>query len=297
MAYETITSELADDILTITLNRPEKLNAFTAKMMNELIAAFDQADADDNVRAIVVTGAGRAFCAGADLSGGGQTFDRTRPDRPAIPLGADGEPDLSDDAARDGGGRLTLRIFSCLKPVIAAINGPAVGIGATMLLPMDIRLASEEARIGFVFVRRGITPEACSSWFLPRIVGISRALEWTLSGRVFPASEALAGRLVSGVHPPAELIPAARKLAREFIDSTAGVSVALVRQMMWRMLGADHPMEAHKVDSRALYARGRSADVKEGVTAFLEKRPARFTDKVSKDMPAFFPWWEERTYS
>jgi enoyl-CoA hydratase/carnithine racemase len=297
MPYETITYEISSQILTITLNRPDRLNAFTTAMMNELIDAFDRADKDDEVRAVIVTGAGRAFCAGADLAAGAGTFDRAaRPDRPQIPLGRDGEPDLADDAARDGGGRVTLRIFSCLKPVIAAINGPAVGIGATMLLPMDVRLASEDARIGFVFVRRGIIPEACSSWFLPRIVGISQALEWTFSGRVFPASEALAGRLVSAVHPPAELLPAARRLARQFIDETAPVSVALARQMMWRMLGADHPMEAHKIDSRGIFTRGRSADVKEGVTAFLEKRPARFTDTVSEDMPAYFPWWSERPY-
>jgi enoyl-CoA hydratase/carnithine racemase len=297
MPYETIITTLSEQILTVTLNRPEKLNAFTTTMMNELIDAFDRADRDDDVRAVIVTGAGRAFCAGADLAGGAETFDRAaRPDRPQVPLGPDGEPDLTHDAARDGGGRLTLRIFSCLKPVIAAINGPAVGIGATMLLPMDVRLASEDARIGFVFVRRGIIPEACSSWFLPRIVGISQALEWTFSGRVFPASEALAGRLVSAVHKPADLIPAARKLAREFIDNTAPVSVALVRQMMWRMLGADHPMEAHKIDSRGIFVRGRSADVKEGVTAFLEKRPPRFSDKVSRDMPGYFPWWQDKPY-
>ncbi|HLN08455.1 MAG TPA: crotonase/enoyl-CoA hydratase family protein [Xanthobacteraceae bacterium] len=297
MSYETITCETTEQILTLTLNRPDRLNAFTTTMMHELIDAFDRADRDDEVRAVIVTGAGRAFCAGADLAAGAQTFDRAaRPDRPPVPLGPDGEPDLGDDAARDGGGRVTLRIFSCLKPVIAAINGPAVGIGATMLLPMDVRLASEDARIGFVFVRRGIIPEACSSWFLPRIVGISQALEWTFSGRVFPASEALAGRLVSAVHPPAELLPAARKLAREFIDNTAPVSVALARQMMWRMLGADHPMEAHKIDSRGIFVRGRSADVKEGVSAFLEKRPARFTDTVANDMPAYFPWWDEPSY-
>jgi enoyl-CoA hydratase/carnithine racemase len=295
--YETIVAEVAEQILTITLNRPDKLNAFTTTMMDELIDAFDGADRDDDVRAVIVTGAGRAFCAGADLSAGAATFDRAaRPDRPQVPVGPDGEPDLTDDAARDGGGRVTLRIFSCLKPVIAAINGPAVGIGATMLLPMDVRLASEDARIGFVFVRRGIIPEACSSWFLPRIVGISQALEWTFSGRVFPAGEALAGRLVSAVHKPADLIPAARKLAREFIDDTAPVSVALARQMMWRMLGADHPMEAHKIDSRGIFTRGRSADVKEGVTAFLEKRPARFADTVSHDMPAYFPWWDDKPY-
>ena len=298
MSYETILYEVSDNILTITLNRPDKLNAFTTTMMIELIDAFECADRDDAVRAVIVTGAGRAFCAGADLSAGARTFDRAaRPDRPEIPLGPDGEPDLSHEAARDGGGRVTLRIFNCLKPVIAAINGPAVGIGATMLLPMDVRLAAEEARVGFVFVRRGIVPEACSSWFLPRIVGISQALEWTLSGRVFPAQEALAGGLVSAVHPAGALIPAARQLAREFIDDTAPVAVALVRQMMWRMLAADHPMEAHRIDSRGIVTRGRSADVQEGVAAFLGKRKPRFTGKVSQDMPAYFPWWEEPHYS
>jgi enoyl-CoA hydratase/carnithine racemase len=297
MAYETIIYDVSEQILTITLNRPEKLNAFTVTMMNELIDAFDRADADDGVRAVIVTGAGRAFCAGADLSAGADTFDRTaRRGRSQPPTLPDGRPDLSDDAARDGGGRLTLRIFSCLKPVIAAVNGAAVGVGVTMQLPMDIRLASEEARFGFVFARRGIIPEACSSWFLPRIVGIAQALEWTYSGRVFPARDALAGRLVSAVHPPGELMGAARALAREIADNTSGVSVALARQMMWRMLGASHPMEAHKVDSRGIFTRGMSADVKEGVAAFLEKRPPKFSDRISTDMPEFFPWWQEPRY-
>ena len=300
MPYETIDYSVADNILTLTLNRPDKLNAFTGQMMADLIDAFDRADADDDVRAIIVTGAGRAFCAGADLSAGAKTFDyAARPDRPAhkaSPVRADGTVDWSHPSVRDGGGRLTLRIFECLKPVIAAVNGPAVGIGATMQLPMDIRLASDDARFGFVFARRGITSEACSSWFLPRIVGISRALEWTFSGRVFPAHEALAGGLVRSLHKPADLIAAARALAREIADHTAPVSIALTRQMFWRMLGADHPMEAHKIDSRSIYARGASADAKEGVTAFLEKRPARFANRVSQDMPAYFPWWSERPY-
>ena len=297
MAYETILYEVSDNILTVTLNRPDRLNAFTFGMMRELIEAFDRADADDEVRAIIVTGAGRAFCAGADLSAGGATFDRTaRGDRPALTKGRDGAPDLGDEAARDGGGRVSLRIFSSLKPVIAAVNGPAVGIGVTMQLPMDVRIASTAARFGFVFTRRGVTPEACSSWFLPRIVGISKALEWNLSGRVFSAEEALNGRLVSAVHPPDELIPAARALAREIADNAAPVSVALTRQMMWRMLGADDPMEAHKIDSRAIITRGASADAREGVTAFLEKRASQFTGRVSRDMPAFFPWWRERRY-
>jgi len=295
MAYETITSELAENILTITLNRPDKLNAFNATMQRELIDAFDAADRDDNVRVIIVTGAGRAFCAGADLSSGADTFDRDARRGPVKRL-ADGRVDYSDPNARDGGGQVSLRIFKCLKPVIAAVNGAAVGIGVTMQLAMDIRIASESARFGFVFSQRGIVPEAASSWFLPRIVGISQALEWCYTGRVFSAQEALAGRLVSRVVLPDELLPTAQKLAREIASKTAPVSVALIRQMMWRMLGADDPMEAHKVDSRGIYARGRSADVKEGVMSFLEKRPANFTDKVSSDMPDYFPWWEERQY-
>jgi len=295
MAYETIKYDVAEQILTITLNRPDKLNAFNMTMMNELIDAFGKADADDNVRAIIVTGAGRAFCAGADLSSGADTFDRDAKRGPVKRL-ANGDVDYSDPNVRDGGGQVTLRIFKCLKPVIGAINGAAVGIGATMQLPMDIRIASENARFGFVFSQRGIVPEAASSWFLPRLVGISQALEWCYSGRVFPAQQALAGRLVSKVVPPDQLLPVARELARGFIDKTAPVSVALIRQMMWRMMGADDPMEAHKVDSRGIYARGRSADVKEGVMSFLEKRPAQFTDKVSSDMPSYYPWWDEREY-
>ena len=300
MSYDTLDYSVSDNILTLTLNRPDKLNAFNGPMMNELIAAFDAADADDAVRAIIVTGAGRAFCAGADLSQGAKTFDYAKrddkPEKAGTPVDAHGNPEWSHESVRDGGGRVSLRIYECLKPVIAAINGPAVGIGATMLLPMDIRLAADTARIGFVFARRGITPEACSSWFLPRLVGISRALEWTYSGRILPAAEALAGGLVSAVHAPDALLPAARALAREIVDHAAPVSVALTRQMMWRMLGADHPMEAHKVDSRSIYARGASPDAKEGVMAFLEKRPAQFTGKVSTDMPAFFPWWAPRPY-
>jgi enoyl-CoA hydratase/carnithine racemase len=295
MAYETIKYEVADQILTITLNRPEKLNAFNPTMQRELIEAFDASDADDNIRAVIVTGEGRAFCAGADLSSGADTFDRDAKRGPVKRL-ASGGVDYSDENVRDGGGQVTLRIFKSLKPVIAACNGPAVGIGATMQLAMDIRLASENARYGFVFSQRGIVPEAASSWFLPKIVGISQALEWCYSGRVFPAQEALDGRLVSKVVPADQLLASARELARSFIDKTAPVSVALIRQMMWRMAGADDPMEAHKVDSRGIYARGRSDDVKEGVTAFLEKRPAQFKNKVSSDMPDYFPWWTEREY-
>jgi enoyl-CoA hydratase/carnithine racemase len=300
MTYETLLYDVSDHVLTITLNRPDRLNAFTGTMMNELIAAFDAADADDEVRAIIVTGAGRAFCAGADLSEGTKTFDfaarADRPDKQGTPQRPDGGIDYSHESVRDGGGRVSLRIYECLKPVIAAINGAAVGVGATMLLPMDIRIASSDARFGFVFNRRGITPEACSSWFLPRAVGISQALEWTYSGRVFSAQEALEGRLVKQVVAPEELMNTARALAREIADNSAPVSVALTRQMLWRMLGADHPMEAHKVDSRSIYARGRMQDVKEGISSFLEKRPPVFTEKVSQDMPDFVPWWEPRPY-
>ena len=301
MAYETIKYEVADNILTLTLHRPDKLNAFTGQMMFEMIDAFDKADADDDVRAIIVTGEGRAFCAGADLSAGAKTFDyaerEDRPEKANTPVMANGEIDWSHESVRDGGGRLTLRIFESLKPVIGAINGPAVGVGVTMQLPMDIRLASENAKFGFVFARRGIVPEACSSYFLPRVVGISQALEWTYSGRVFGAEEALKGGLVRSLHKPDDLLPAARELAKEIVDNTAPVSVSLTRQMLWRMLGADHPMEAHKIDSRAIYARGASADAKEGVMSFLEKRPATYPCKVSKDMPSFYPWWDERKYS
>ena len=302
MNPEVVALSLHEQVLTITLNRPDKLNAFDRPMMSQLIAAFDRADADDEVRAVVVTGAGRAFCAGADLSQGDKTFDYVaRSDRPGLqplrPAGAaDAGPAMSQEAVRDGGGRVVLRIFQCLKPVIAAVNGPAVGIGATMLLPMDIRLASESARFGFVFSRRGIVPEACSSWFLPRVVGISRALEWTLSGRVFDAAEAQHGGLVSRVLPPEQLLASARTLALEIAHNAAPVSVSLTRQMMWRMLGESHPMAAHRIDSRAIFARGASADAKEGVTAFLEKRPAVFADRVSTDMPPFYPWFDEPGY-
>jgi enoyl-CoA hydratase/carnithine racemase len=295
MTFETISCEVSENILTITLNRPDKLNAFNAAMLRELIVAFDAADRDDDVRAVIVTGAGRAFCAGADLSSGADTFDRDAKRGPVRRL-PDGRVDYSDPNARDGGGQVTLRIFKCLKPVIAAVNGPAVGIGVTMQLPMDIRIASEDARFGFVFSQRGIVPEAASSWFLPRIVGISQALEWCFTGRVFDAREALAGGLVSKVVPADQLLATVRGLAREIATKTAPVSVALIRQMMWRLSAADDPMEAHKVDSRGIYARGRSNDVKEGVMAFLEKRPAQFRDKVSSDMPDYFPWWEEREY-
>jgi enoyl-CoA hydratase/carnithine racemase len=268
-------------------------------MMGELISAFDAADADDAVRAVIVTGEGRAFCAGADLSAGAATFDYdNRADNPrgASPVRADGTIDYAHDSVRDGGGRVTLRIFESLKPVIAAINGPAVGIGATMLLAMDIRIAADTARFGFVFARRGIVPEAASSWFLPRVVGIAQALEWCFSGRVFGADEALAGRLVSKVVPAVDLLCEATRVAREIADNSAPVSIALTRQMMWRMLGAPSPMDAHKIDSRAIYSRGRSGDAKEGVMSFIEKRPAAFPESVADGMPDFYPWWEEPQY-
>jgi enoyl-CoA hydratase/carnithine racemase len=276
MDFQDIRYELDGNLLTITLNRPERLNAFTPRMATELIEAFDRADADDEVRSVIVTGAGRGFCAGADLAGGGETFDWR-------------ERQKGDEIPRDGGGRVTLRIFDCTKPVIAAINGPAVGVGITMTLPMDIRLVAEGARIGFVFARRGIVPEACSSWFLPRIVGISQAMEWVASGRVFSAEEALAGKLVRSVHPPDDLLGVAQALAREIAEGAAPVSVALARRLMWRMLGAEHPMLAHRADSRAMFARGQSEDAHEGVTSFLEKREPHFRDKVSSGLPDIFP--------
>ncbi len=278
MEYTQITYEVADSIATITLSRPERMNAFTDVMMREVIDAFDQVDADDDVRVVIVTGEGdRAFCAGADLGGGGETF-------------AKGGSDIQTSVGvpRDGGGMVALRIFDCTKPVIGAINGAAVGVGVTMTLPMDIRLASDNARFGFVFARRGIVPEACSSWFLPRLVGISTAAEWCYSGRVFPAGEALERGLVRSVHAPEDLLPAARELAREIADNTAAVSVALTRQMLWRMLGADHPMEAHRVDSRGIQSRGASADSREGVESFLEKRPPVYPVKVSDGLPDIF---------
>lgn len=271
---------------TLTLNRPDKLNAFNTQMMKDMIAAFDETDRDDDVRVVIVTGAGRAFCAGADLSAGAETFNyETRG-------GQDREARTVDGVQRDGGGLLTLRIFESLKPVISACNGPAVGVGVTMQLAMDIRLASTEARFGFVFARRGITPEAASSWFLPRLVGMQTALEWCYTGRVFPAQEALEKGLVRSLHAPDDLLPAARALAREIVENTAPVSNVLTRQMMWRMAGAAHPMEAHMADSRAIQFRGAQADAREGVSSFLEKRPPNFPDRVSTDVPNIWPEWE-----
>lgn len=288
MNYDTLLTDLSEGVMTVTLNRPDKLNAFTVGMMSDLLDIFDQVDADDEVRAVVVTGAGRGFCAGADLSSGGDTFDST--DR-----GTKSESGKRR-APRDGGGMVSLRIFECKKPVIAAVNGPAVGVGVTHTLPMDIRLASEKARFGFVFTRRGMPAEAASSWFLPRVVGISKAMEWVATGRVFDADEALAAGLVSEVLAPEALLPRAQELGVEIATNTSAVSVALCRQMMWRMLGARHPMEAHRIDSQAVDFLGSGPEAKEGVQSFLEKRPPQFSLKVSKDLPDFFPWWEEPEY-
>ena len=286
MAYEEIIYEVSEQIATITLNRPDKLNSFSNRMLKEIIAAFDESDADDNVRAVVMTGSGRALCAGADLSGGGETFAKGGSDVKA-----------KTGVMRDGGGLVSLRIFESKKPVIGAINGAAVGVGVTMTLPMDIRLASTSSKFGFVFAKRGIIPEAASSWFLPRIVGISQATEWCFTGRMISADEAKEGRLVRSVHAPEDLLPAARAIAREIAENTAPVSVALSRQMLWRMLGADHPMQAHRVDSRAINSRGASDDAREGVMSFLEKRPANFPVKVSDGLPEVFPDWQDPQFS
>ncbi len=285
MEYTQILYSVTDHVATITLHRPDRMNAFTVTMAFELENAFQRADSDDDVRAVIFTGSGKAFCAGADLSMGADAFnyDDTK----------QGE-DL--ERIRDTGGVVSLAMYECRKPIICAINGAAVGIGATMSLAADIRLCSEKSKFGFVFARRGIVPEAASSWFLPRIVGMSQALEWMLTGRLFDAAEAKAGNLVKNVLPDAELMPAALALAHEIADNTSAVSVALIRQMLWRLSAADHPVEAHKIDSRGVYYTGKSADAKEGVMSFLEKRPAAFPDKVSQNMPAFYPWWKPRSF-
>lgn len=287
--FTQIKYDVADGIATITLHRPEKMNAFTVVMMKEMTAALDLVDADDDVRAVVVTGSGdRAFCAGADLT----------PESGKTPFASeDPVDDYSDPRVRDSGGLLVLRIYQCLKPVIGAVNGVAVGVGSTMLLPMDIRLASDTARFGFVFARRGIAPDGAAGWFLPNIVGRAQALEWCMTGRIFGAEEALDGGMVRSLHKPDELLPAAYELAREIADNTAPVSIAVTRQMLWQLPAADHPMEAHKVDSRIIYNRAKSADAKEGVASFLEKRNPVYPDRVSADMPDAFPWWDEPEYS
>jgi len=303
-----LTYEVEDRIATITLNRPDNMNAFTARMVHEMVAALDEADADDDVRAVIVTGAGGNFCAGADMSEAGvDTFKKTsQPYEPGTPLEGsaaerndhDGDVGTSTGSvdnkrARDGGGIVSLRLFQSLKPIIGAVNGVAVGVGSTMLLPMDIRLAAVDARFGFVFTQRGIVPEAASSWFLPRVVGISQALEWSFSGRVFGAQEALDARLVKSLHEPDELIPAARAIATQLVESTSSVAVAMARQQLWRMLGASHPMEAHQVESAAVPQLGAKADVAEGIASFFEKRPPNFTLGPANDMPDVYPWFEE----
>ncbi len=289
--FETITLDVEDGVAILTLNRPDKLNAFNTQMMKEMIACFDHTDANDDIKAVIITGSGRAFCAGADLSAGAATFDYDSQGGEALAARK------QDGVQRDGGGLLTLRIYDSLKPVIGAINGAAVGIGVTMQLAMDIRLASTNAKFGFVFSRRGINPEAASSWFLPRLVGVQTALEWCYTGRIFPAQEALDKGLVRSVHEPDDLLPAAKALAREIVDNTAPVSIAITRQLIWRMAGANHPMEAHRADSRGIHARGKMADAKEGVVSFLEKRPARYPDKVSTDVPDIWSeHWEAPTF-
>ncbi|MEU2090996.1 crotonase/enoyl-CoA hydratase family protein [Nocardia beijingensis] len=266
--------DVSDAIATITLDRPRQLNAFTTAMSAELIEAFDTCDRDDSIRAVIITGAGRAFCAGADLSAGAETF-------------VAGDQDAAE-SFRDTGGEVVLRMYESRKPVIAAVNGPAVGVGITMTLAADFRIAVDNARIGFVFNRRGIVPESCSSWFLPRLVPMQTALEWVYSGRLVDAGEALDAGLFSALYPADTLLDEARALARRVTEHSAPVSVALSRQMLWRNLGADHPMIAHRIESRGIYHRGASADAREGVTAFLEKRPARFPDSVDRDLPDIF---------
>lgn len=282
MDFEQILYEVDDRIATITLNRPDKLNAWTVVMMGELIKAFDMADKDDNVLAIIMTGAGRGYCAGADL------------DPNNIPTR---HKDLKPgEVPRDTAGQFTLKVYDAKKPVIAAINGPAVGVGVTMTLPMDIRIASDTARFGFVFNRRGMVPEGCSTWFLPRILGFSQAAEWMLTGRVFSAREALEGGLISKILPPEKLLPTAREMALEIVDNNSIISTALTRQMMWSMLCADHPMEAHKIESKCLHYMSQSRDFMEGVESFLQKRPPKFAMRPNKDMPDFYPWWIDRPY-
>lgn len=299
MDHQTIRYEISGNVATITLDRPDRLNAFNPLMIEELLDALSRADGDDEVRAIVVTGSGRAFSAGADISGGGGAFDfDTRPDKAALgsPRRDDGTVDYAHPAVQDNGGRMALRIYESLKPVIAAVNGPAIGLGATLLLPMDIRLASEDARFAFPFVRRGLVQESCASWFLPRIVGISTALEWCMTGRMLGAGEAHAHGLVRSLHKSGDLLPAALDLAHEIADNAAPVAVALARKLMWTGLAAERPSELHRIESRSIYVLGRSPDLTEGVAAFHEKRPPRFAQKVSRDMPDFYPWRDAESF-
>ncbi|MGQ0434910.1 MAG: crotonase/enoyl-CoA hydratase family protein [Microthrixaceae bacterium] len=286
--YSQIDLSVDDHVATITLDRPDRLNAFTVTMQRELCAAIDAIDADPDVRAVVVTGRGRGFCAGADLGGGDASFDHD-----SDLAAAAGVVKEADGRHRDEGGLVALRFFACTKPVIGAINGPAVGVGITMTLPFDIRVCSTTAKIGFVFARRGLVPEACSSWFLPRVVGISQAMEWCATGRVFGPDEALAGGLVRSIHEPDDLLPAAYALAQEIVSSTSAVSVSVTRALLWRMLGEPHPMSAHRVDSALIDELGAGGDVREGVLSFLAKRPPQFPNRVPVDLPATYPWWDE----
>ena len=283
MDYKNILLEQRDNIAVLSLNRPNKLNAFTFSMMEEMIAALDALDADDSVHALIITGKGRAFCAGADLSSGQDTFNPSFDDFAV----------QESDFRRDSGGILTLRMYKFLKPIVMACNGPAVGIGASMQLAADIRLASDQARFGFVFNNRGIVPDACSSWFLPKIVGISRALELTYSGRIIDAQEALQLNLVSSIHDSEKLLSNALDITKKMVQNSAPVSISLTRQMLWRSLESSGPYDAHVIESKAIDSRGASEDAKEGVSSFLEKRPAEFKNKVSSDMPEFFPWWKD----
>ena len=282
MDYKTILVEQRDNIAVLFLNRPNKLNAFTFSMMEEIISALDSLEANDSIHAVIITGKGRAFCAGADLSSGQETFNPSFDDFAV----------QESDFRRDSGGILTLRMYKFLKPIVVACNGPAVGIGASMQLAADIRLASDQARFGFVFNNRGIVPDACSSWFLPKIIGIANALELTYSGRIIDATEALKLNLVSSVHDSESLLTDAVNITTKMIQNSAPVSISLTRQMLWRSLESSGPYDAHVIESKAIDSRGASEDAKEGVSSFLEKRPAKFKNKVSSDMPKFFPWWE-----
>ncbi len=282
--YETLDATRDKKVLTIQFTRPEKMNTFSGQMLKDILEVLDDAEKDDEVRAVIFTGSGKAFCAGADLSSGEDTFnmsDRQKKDQ---------------NVQRDTGGVLTLRLFDFKKPLIAAINGAAVGVGVTMTLPMDIRICSDRAKFGFVFAKRGIVPEACSSWFLPKIVGISNALQWCLSGKIFQPTEALEKGLITEITSEEDLLKRAKEIASDFVDSTSSLSVTLIRQMLWKMLGADHPMEAHKVDSRGVYFLGKTGEASEGVLSFLEKRDPNFPGKVSKDLPEFYPWWTEKDF-
>ena len=293
MSWKNIKLNIEDNIAVVMLSRPEKMNALTAEMILEYVDVLDRCDSNDEVKAVIVTGDGRAFCAGADISGGSESFADVSNDDALNP---DGSINYSAEAVRDVGGFITLRLYDMKKPVIGAVNGAAVGAGSTMLLPMDYRIASDKAKFGFVFARRGIVPESASSFFLPRLVGISQAVDWCMTGRVFGPQEALEGGLISNICSPETLLEYAHTIARDIIDNTSPVSVALTRQMLWKSLGWSHPMDAHKLESRSVFSRSTSADAQEGVASFLEKRPAKYPQSVAKDMPDFYPWWEPAQY-